>query len=122
MVDPLPRTEAFQNSRFFIESILGDQAMHRLSDHFLCRVSEKALRPLIPTHDAAIEVFGNDGVIGRLHDRSQTGQEEINLKWKLRRSGVVSVCGMHLSVPHLARTDTDSGADLILGCRARVNN
>ena len=96
--------------------------MHRLSDHFLCCVSEEALRPLIPTHDAAIEVFGDDGVIGRLHDRSQTRQEEINLKRNLGSSGVVSVCRMHLSVPHCARTKTDPGADVILGCRARVNN
>jgi hypothetical protein len=46
----------------------------RLADHLLCRVAEDALSTFVPARDNTIEVFADDRVVERIHNR---GQEQI---------------------------------------------
>src|SRR5690349_3935286 len=42
-----------------------------LADRLFRRIAEQALRPLIPTHDDAVQVLADDRVIRRTHDCTQ---------------------------------------------------
>lgn len=45
---------------------------HMLADHFLGPVAENPLGAPIPTSDDAIQILGNNDVVRRLNDRSQS--------------------------------------------------
>src|SRR5271166_4308243 len=65
MVDPLTAADAFEDSWFLVVAIGRNEHRHRLADRFLARIAEEALRASVPARDDAVDVFGNDGVVGR---------------------------------------------------------
>ena len=71
VLDSLSTLQARNNRRLFVMEFLGDNAQDRLPDDLVGLVTKHAFGGRIPTGDHAIEVLGNDGIVGALHDGSQ---------------------------------------------------
>ena len=69
MVDPLTAPDAFEDFGFFVMAIGRNEYSHRLADRLLARVAEEALRATVPARNDAVDVFRNDGVVGRFDNR-----------------------------------------------------
>lgn len=59
----------FQDRRLFVEPIGRNEDSDRPADGFSCTEAEEALRSLVPARDDPVEVFADDGVVGRFYDR-----------------------------------------------------
>ena len=60
--------DAFKDGRLFILPVRGDQNGDRFPKYLFGRVSEKALRTLVPASDDAVKVFAEDCVVRPLND------------------------------------------------------
>ena len=68
VVDPFATTDALENHGFFIPPIGGNEDGNRLPYGFLGRIAEEPFRAAVPACDHAVEVFGENGVIGKFND------------------------------------------------------
>jgi hypothetical protein len=73
LLDDARPCEPAQNDSLPRDPVGGYQLQNRLADDFMCRVAEDALGPHIPRRDDAVEVFADDGVVGRFNDRGEPG-------------------------------------------------
>ena len=71
--------ELFENPCLFIVAIGWNDQCHVLADRFLGRITEQALRTLIPAGDDAVEIFADDGVVGAIHNGSQQAGVSLGL-------------------------------------------
>ena len=69
MIDTLPAAKLLQDFGLFIEAIGREEDGDGIADHFLGGVAEHPLGGWIPAFDDAVEVFADDGVVGRGDDR-----------------------------------------------------
>ncbi len=72
MGDGLALPYSFQNRRFLILPAFRNQNRYGFADYFLGCVTEYAFGCLVPSPDNPIQVFADDGVVGRLDNRGQT--------------------------------------------------
>jgi hypothetical protein len=68
MLDALPGAQTAEDLAFLILELRRDDDGNRLSDGFVGGKSENAFCSGVPAGDDAVEVFGDDGVVGRLDD------------------------------------------------------
>jgi hypothetical protein len=68
MVNPLALSQPSQNPGLFALTIGRDQHGYGSADGFLRGVAKQPLGALVPTGDNSVEVLGDDGVVGRIHD------------------------------------------------------
>src|SRR6266550_330068 len=73
MLDPFAFRDLGQDLLLFVLKLSRDDDRNRLTDDLICAVAEQADGAFIPRNDAAVERLANDGVVRRLHDRSQQG-------------------------------------------------
>ena len=71
MVNALPAADAFENCRFLISAVGGEQQRDRLADRLCGGVAKKPFSALVPTGDPAMEVFAEDRIVGTIDDGSQ---------------------------------------------------
>src|SRR5215510_407509 len=65
--------DAFQNTRLLIRAIRRYQNHDGLTDGLFSRIAEQLLRAFVPTHDDAVQVLADDGVVRRFDDGRQLG-------------------------------------------------
>src|SRR5450631_833822 len=63
MVDALATSNAFNDRRFFIGPIRGNQDRDRPAEHFFRPVTEEPFCAFVPARDDAVEVLGHNGVV-----------------------------------------------------------
>ena len=68
VVDALAAPDALQDARLFIEPTGRYEHGDRLADRFRRCVTKEPHGPVIPTGDDAVEVFADDGIVGRRGD------------------------------------------------------
>src|SRR5947207_960117 len=71
MSHALPASDAVENRVLFVLMIFWNDQTNGLAHGLTFRVAEHSLRGGIPRGDDAIEVLGDDGIIGRFHDRRE---------------------------------------------------
>src|SRR5258705_12390358 len=70
MLDAFAALHAGDDAVLFRESISGDNEGDVVPDGFPGGVAENALGRGVPTSDDAVEVFADDDVVGRVHERT----------------------------------------------------
>ena len=71
MLRALAAFDAVENRVLFALMTFGNDQPNRLPHGLLCRIAEYSLRSGIPRRDDTIQVFADDGIIGRFHDRGE---------------------------------------------------
>jgi hypothetical protein len=77
--DALATSQPRQHVLFFAPAIFRNDEKDRLPDGLLRGVSEQPLGAFIPRGNHAVERLGDDGVVGRLDDRSEPRQKIVAL-------------------------------------------
>ena len=70
----LAAQHTLQNLLFLLNPLRRQQQRDWLADDLLRPVAEQPLGPCVPGLDDAVEVLGQDGIVGRLNDRRQSRQ------------------------------------------------
>src|SRR5712692_4412983 len=73
MLDPFPALDPLKNPRNFIGTLRWDQDGNRAALDLFGRIAKNPLGTLVPAQDDAVQCHANDGVIGGLHNRRQSG-------------------------------------------------
>src|SRR5258705_1713005 len=68
MIDALDATQAFDDIRFFVPAITGNDHSDVLADGIFRAITEHAFCALVPTGDDAVEGLAGDGIVGRIDD------------------------------------------------------
>jgi hypothetical protein len=63
--------DSFEDPRLLVDEARGDQHRNRLTDGFRCGVTEHPCCAIVPTHDGALQIFADNGVVRRFHDGRQ---------------------------------------------------
>src|SRR5580704_14815951 len=71
MIHSFALLQAGDNLGLFIETIRWDERRHRFADNLVSGVAEEPLRAFVPACDDAVQIFANDGVVGRIDDGSK---------------------------------------------------
>jgi hypothetical protein len=79
MLDTFAPTQTCENGRFTRLAGRPEREASRLPNDLLSRVAEQPFRSTIPTDDGAVEVFRQDGVVGRFHDRREILAKLVNM-------------------------------------------
>src|SRR5690606_36529349 len=64
VVDALPATYLGEDARLLRLAVRRQQDGDRPADHLVGAIAEQALGALVPTHDDAVEILADDGVVG----------------------------------------------------------
>ena len=67
-LNPFAAPEAFENCKFLVMPIFGDDSPNRHAHCFCGGITEKALSASVPSCDPALEVRADDKVIARLYN------------------------------------------------------
>src|SRR5256885_2271705 len=70
---------SFEDVRLFVQAIQRDQHGDRLAENFFSSVTKDALGAFVPASNHAVEVFADDGVIGRFDDGRQAADGFVSL-------------------------------------------
>ncbi len=79
VLDALAVPHAIQDLLFLLDPLRRQQQRDRLADDLLRPVAEEAFCPRVPGLDDAVEVLGEDGIVGRLDDCRQPRQRLLGL-------------------------------------------
>src|SRR3954469_14105820 len=72
MLNALTGAEAGQYLRFFsLPVVWNQQFRYSFADRFFGRVPKQPLRAPVPSCDYAVQILADDGVLGRIHNRTQ---------------------------------------------------
>ncbi len=122
VVDAFAFFEAFEDGGFFMLTVWRDDDGDGFSDHFGGGVAEDAFSGGVPALDDALEVFGDDGVIGGFDDST----EDAFVVLQVRRAwgGFLRWC--FFDVPGMgwdARTRNCNGYGIaIVGCGCKLGS
>src|SRR3546814_17166551 len=72
MLDALATPDPPQDLRFLVQPLLRQQDGDRPAARLVLREAEQPLGTGVPTHDRAVQVLRQDGVLGRLDKRSES--------------------------------------------------
>src|SRR5579863_8796957 len=73
MVDALAVSDAADDLRLFLVELARNKDGDGLADDFLGGVFEDAFGGGVPAADNAVQVFGNNGIVGTIDDGGQAG-------------------------------------------------
>jgi len=95
MLDSFSAPDAVQHHGFFVVPIRRNEDCDGPANGFLRGIAEESMRATIPAGDHAVEVFGQDRVIGGFNDRGVVqrgaiGRQTIAANSSVRRLGQVS--------------------------------
>src|SRR5690242_7336220 len=71
MIDPLPAAQPGQDLVLLALPVRRNDDANRLADDLVRRISEELLGRGVPRRDDPVQVFRDDGVIGRLDDAAE---------------------------------------------------
>src|SRR6185295_7119588 len=71
MLDALSMSNTLENVRLLTYAVRWNELVDGLADPFGGAVTEQLFGAAVPTRDVAVEVFADDGVIGRIHNGCQ---------------------------------------------------
>jgi hypothetical protein len=71
LLDALAPSNRAQNVVLLGGPVGRDQLQNRAANDFVRRIAEDAFGAHIPRRDEAVEVFADDGVVGRFDDRGE---------------------------------------------------
>src|SRR5215469_3797154 len=71
MIDALTSAQPGENVGFFLTAVGRDKDGDWATQHFGRGIAENVAGGVVPAHDDAVEVFGNDGVVGTGDDGGQ---------------------------------------------------
>jgi hypothetical protein len=78
VLDALPAPQPIEYLGLFLQTIGQNDQRNRLSHGFLRRVAVHPLRTFVPAGDHAVKILADDGIVGRLHDRAQSGPRVVS--------------------------------------------
>ena len=73
MIDPFAGPDPTKNDRLFLDAIRRKNDGYRLPEDFGRCVAKEPLRGSVPRQNDAMQVLGDDRVVGRLDDGCQSG-------------------------------------------------
>ena len=79
LLDPIARSEGAENARELAEMRFGNHERDILPDGLRRRVAVHTLGPGVPRQNLAVEIFADDGVVGRLDDRREQANNFVRL-------------------------------------------
>ena len=72
VIDALTAPYAREDAGLLVVSLSRNQNRDRFADSFFGGIAKQPLRALIPTHNDAVQIFADNGVIRRLDDGGQS--------------------------------------------------
>src|SRR5881628_599476 len=73
MLNALASANALQDLEFFVRMILGNENSDRFSDNFGGGIAKEFFRGSVPACDDTIQIFTQDCVFRRFHQRAEKG-------------------------------------------------
>jgi hypothetical protein len=83
VIDPFPLPEAMHDLIEFVEQLWWNKKSDGLPNDLLGSIPVESLRSRIPARDDSIKPLANDGIVRRVHKRSQP---QPRLFWAYNRS------------------------------------
>lgn len=74
MIYPVACSQLPEDGGLFVLAVGRDEDGYMFADYFMGFVPEDAFGGFVPGGDDAVEGFGDDGIVGRLHDSGQVGE------------------------------------------------
>src|SRR5437899_6684524 len=71
MFNRLALFDPFEDIAYLVAPVRRDDDVDAPAEGFRCREAEQAFGGSVPAGDGAIKQFGDDGVVGRFHDRAE---------------------------------------------------
>ena len=71
MFNRLASAGPFDDIAYLVAPVRRDDDVDALADRFRCREAEQAFGGSVPAGNGAVQQFGDDGVVGRFHDRAE---------------------------------------------------
>src|SRR5437867_4256380 len=72
MLHTLAAFDAVENHVLFVLMTFWNHQANRATHGLMCGIAEYSLRSGIPRRDDTVQVFADDGIIGRFHDRRES--------------------------------------------------